>query len=63
MSIADQLLELGLYRLLDLRAAPVSVIGLVVRAVVVGLLVVITFSLVDRFAGRRTLRPRAGRGV
>ncbi len=57
LSVADQLLELGLYRLLDLRTVPLSLWQVSLRAAVVGSLVVLTFSVTDRFAGRRDLRP------
>ena len=63
LSVGDRLLEIGLYRLLDLDTAPVGVIEVLVRAVAVGLLVVFTFPLMDRFAGRRQLGARTGGGV
>ena len=63
LSVGDQLLELGLVRLLDLRSAPLSLLQMSLRAVVVGFLVVLTFSIMDRFAGRRDLRPSMRGGV
>ena len=57
LSIADRLLDIGLYRLLDLETGPATVLGVVVQAVVLGVLVVLTFSVVDRFAGRSARRP------
>jgi rod shape-determining protein MreD len=63
LSIGDRLLEIGLYRLLDLETAAVGVIEVLVRAVVVGLLVAVTFPFMDRFSSGRRHRLRTGSGV
>jgi rod shape-determining protein MreD len=63
LSLGDRLLEIGLYRLLDLETAAVSIIEVLVRAVIVGALVALAFPLMDRFSNRRELRLRTGIGV
>jgi len=62
LSAGDQLIDMGLYRLLDLRTAPLDPVRLILRAAITGLLVVAVFPIVDRVTGReptRTVRRRA----
>ena len=62
LSVGDQFLDMGLYRLLDLRTVPLDPLRIIVRAAITGLLVVVAFPIVDRVTGRdstRTMRRRA----
>jgi rod shape-determining protein MreD len=62
LTAADQLLEVGLYRLLDLRTAPAGAVPILIRAVATGVLVAVAFPIVDRVTGRSShgrLRRRA----
>ena len=62
LSVGDQFLDMGLYRLLDLRTVPLDPVRIIVRAAITGLLVVAAFPIVDRVTGRdsaRKMRRRA----
>jgi len=62
LSMTDQLLEVGLYRLLDLRTAPFGPWQLLLRAMAVGLLAAVVFPIVDRGTGRDSMGRPVGRG-
>ncbi len=55
VSLADSVLDLFLRGLLDQKAAAQGVLEVVIRAVVTGLLVVLTGTIVDRMKGRHGL--------
>lgn len=62
LSMGDQFLDVGLYRLLDLRTAPLDPVRIILRATITGLLVVAIFPVVDRVTRRgteRSMRRRA----
>jgi rod shape-determining protein MreD len=61
LSVADQFLELGLYRLMDLATSPPDPVRILVRAVVTGLLVVSAFAIIDRKTRRTSMRGSRGR--
>jgi rod shape-determining protein MreD len=61
LSVADHLLEIGLNRLLDLNAAPVGLVRILVRGALTGLLVAASFPIVERMGaglGRGKRRRR-----
>ena len=56
LSVSDQFLEVGLYRLMDLATSPLDPVRIISRAMVTGLLVAIAFAIVDRKSSRRSMR-------
>lgn len=56
LSIADQLLDVGLYRLLGLRVVPIDPVRMLLRAAATGLLVAAIFPIVDRVSGHDASR-------
>jgi rod shape-determining protein MreD len=56
LSLADQFLDLGLYKMLGLRVAPLDPVLVAARAATTGLLVASLFPIVDRVFGRDTSR-------
>lgn len=51
LSIADQFLDVGLYRLLGLRVVALDPVRILMRAAMTGLLVAAVFPIVDRVSG------------
>jgi len=61
LSISDQFLEVGLYRLMDLATAPLDPVRIISRAAVTGVLVAVVFAIVDRRGSRTSMRGIRGR--
>jgi rod shape-determining protein MreD len=61
LSVADQFLEIGLYRLMDLATAPLDPVKILARAAITGVLVASVFAIVDRKSRRRSMRGLRGR--
>jgi rod shape-determining protein MreD len=55
-SLADSLMDMGLRRLLEQNQAVPSIVDILIKAVVTGLLVVGTFNVIERVRRRRELR-------
>ena len=60
LSVAGRVLEAGILRLLDRASGPLDPVGLLVRAVTGGLLVVVVFAILNRVRGKEALQRRAG---
>jgi rod shape-determining protein MreD len=56
VSVADQFLESGLFRLMDLETAPLDPVTIVGRAASTGVLVAVVFAIVDRRGSRASMR-------
>jgi rod shape-determining protein MreD len=61
LSVADQFLEIGLYRLMDLATAPLDPVKIVARAAITGVLVVAVFTIAERKSRRGTMGGLRGR--
>jgi rod shape-determining protein MreD len=61
LSVTDQFLEIGLYRLMDLATSPLEPVKILSRAAITGVLVVVVFGLVDRRSRRGSMRGLRGR--
>lgn len=61
LSVADEFLEIGLYRLMDLATAPIDPVKIMARAAITGGLVVAVFAILDRKGRRRSVGGLRGR--